>query len=143
MAKRKRRSKATAKAKKVVAKIAAAREEVDLRWVEKNKRIVRIDELMCEPLSHSDVIQKLMTEFEISESTAWRDLRERQARVAELFDEERKGISARAASGWLRRQRLAEVAGDDSAANKAWDGWCRVMGAHHADRPDASSTSSS
>lgn len=102
--------------------------EVDLRWVDKNKRIDRIEELIALQHSTAQIARIIAKEFEVAERTAYNDITETYARALPDSQEESSTRLARARRSWQRRLRVCEEQGDQSAANYALDRLCKLDG---------------
>ncbi|MDQ1446791.1 MAG: hypothetical protein QOI20_3255 [Acidimicrobiaceae bacterium] len=114
--------------------------EVDLRLVEKNKRIERIEDLIAQQYSTKQIVAKVVDEFGVAERTAYTDITECYERAVPDSEEERSRRLDRARRSWQRRMRLAEEKGDQSAANYALDRLCKLDGLYAPKKVEMSSS---
>jgi hypothetical protein len=138
--KRAARKRVSRKAKAKIAAIAGARETLDMRWAEKNKRITRLAELLESPRSQVEIVEMVAKEFGVAERTVYDDKRELEARIHELAVQDTILLTQRAAAKWNRRERMADERGDSNAGNYALDRWCRVFGAYAPKKLELSGT---
>lgn len=105
-------------------------ESPELRRVEKDRRIVRIEDLLAEQYTTAQIVRLVVKEFGVAERTAYTDVSEAYAAV-HADDAAESGIRlVRARRSWQRRLRRAEAAGDESAANYALDRICKLDGSY-------------
>jgi hypothetical protein len=116
----------------IIAAIDAARESVDLRSVEQNKRIRRVDELVRQGWSTRQIVNAIVDEFDVNIRTAYEDRLEAEARRVPELAIEAKTLQERAAYKFERLQYTAESKGDIAAAISAADKWAKVTGAYAA-----------
>lgn len=106
------------------------RNAIDLRWVDKNKRLVRVDALVGDGWSTHRIVRVIMEEFHVAQRTAYDDYHEAEARRAPLDALRAATQQQRAADAWERLQWIHELAGRGADANYARDKWCKVTGAY-------------
>ena len=104
--------------------------EIDLRLVEQNKRIVRIEELIAQQYSTRQIALKIAEEFGVAERTAYNDIHETYERALPETEAESKTRIARARRAWQRRYQKADEDNDHTAANQALDRLCKLEGVY-------------